>query len=99
MTIKAPFKPHYGSNQVITTGASASYAINKTDKSVRLSNTGSGIAYFRIGEGVQTANATDCLLMVGQTMIVEKGMDHDNIAIYSPAASQVQVITGEGGYL
>jgi hypothetical protein len=98
MTIRAPFKPHYGSNQVVTPGAaSASVSIDKSDKSVRVVNTGANKGYFRIGAGAQTATVADCPVAAGASLVVEKGDGADTIAHISAAGTTFEIMTGEGG--
>lgn len=101
MTVRAPFKPRYGSNQVVTPAAvSASITIGKNDKSIRVVNTGANIGYFRTGQvsdGSVTATTADVPVASGQSIIIEKPQDHDTLAHISAAGTTFQVMSGEGG--
>lgn len=101
MTIRAPFKPHYGTNQVVTpAAASASITIGKGDKSIRVCNTGANVGYFRTGlasNGTVTATAADVAVPSGQSLVIEKDQDHDTLAHISAAGTTFQVMSGEGG--
>lgn len=99
MSFRTPFKPHYGSNQIVTpAAASANVTITAADKSVRIVNTGANIAYFRIGEGAQTATTADVAIPAAASIIVQKGITDNNIAHISAAGTTLQIMTGEGGY-
>ena len=95
-----PFRPHYGTCQVVTAGAaSASININGNDKTVRVVNSGAAIAYFRIANEAKAATTADCPIASGATVVVEKSMDGFTFFSYiSAAGSTLSVITGEGGY-
>jgi hypothetical protein len=98
MTIRAPFKPHYGTNLTVTpAAASASSPINATDKSVRVTNSGATLGYFRIGTGATTASATDVIVLPSTSIIVEKGDGQDTIAYISAVGTTFSIMTGEGG--
>jgi hypothetical protein len=102
MTIRAPFKPHYGTNQVITpAAASADIVLAKGDKSVRVRNSAAtNIGYFRITASTESSAATtaDMPVSPGETVIVEKEQDWTRMATISAAGTTFQVMTGEGGY-
>ena len=98
MTIRAPFQPQRGANQVTTPGAaSGSVNIDKSSKSVRLVNAGANICHVRIGTGVQTATTSDMPILAGQSIIVQKGDGEDTLAHISAAGTTLHVQTGEGG--
>lgn len=101
MTVRAPFKPHYGTNQVITpAAASAVVTIGKGDKSIRVCNSGAAIGYFRTGiasEGTVTATTADTPVLAGQVLVIEKPQDHDTLAHISATGTTFQVQSGEGG--
>lgn len=98
MTALAPFKPHFGSNQIVTpAAASASVTIGFGDKSIRVCNTGANIGYFRTGSGVTTATTGDVAMPSGAILIIEKPDDHDTLAYISAAGTTFQVMSGEGG--
>ncbi len=94
----SPFKPHYGTNQVVSPAvASASITLDKNDTSVRIINSGAAIGYFRLGLSPQTATAADCPVNIGQTIVVEKSMLSDTLAHISATGTTFQIMTGEGG--
>lgn len=99
MTIKQPFCPQYGSNQVLAAAAaSASVAINKDSKQVRVVNTGANKGYFRIydnTDGAQAATTADCVVAAGATVTVTKG-NQGSLAHISAAGTTLEVMTGEG---
>lgn len=102
MTIRAPFKPHYGSNQVVSPAAgSASITIGKGDKTIRVRNTGAtNVMYFRTGfaaDGV-TATTADVPVSPGETVYIEKPMDHDTLATISASGTTANIMSGEGGF-
>ena len=97
MTIRAPFKPHFGSNQVVTpAAASASITLAKGDKSVRLVNSGAAVCYFRVGIGAATT--ADCPVRTGESLVIEKPEDETAAAHISAAGTTLNVMTGEGGF-
>ena len=94
----SPFQPAYGNNQVLAAGAvSATAGILPASKSIRIVNSGANIAYFRVGEGAQTATVADCPILSGQSIIVEKGDGDNNIGYISALTTTLQVQSGEGG--
>jgi hypothetical protein len=101
MTALAPFKPHYGTNQVVTpAAASAAITIGKGDKSIRVCNSGAAIGYFRTGiaaDGTVTATAADVPVLAGTCLVIEKPQDHDTLAHISATGTTFQVASGEGG--
>lgn len=100
MTIKQPFCPQYGSNQVLAAAAAtASSAITADCKQVRIVNTGANKAYFRIynsNDGAQNATVADCPIPAGMATTVTKDMAHNAIAVISAAGTSLEVMTGEG---
>lgn len=98
MTIRAPFKPHYGTNQVVTPAAgAAAITIAKGDKSVRLANSGAGICYVRI-QPDGDATTADLPVRSGETVVVEKDQDFTRLSHISAAGTTLNVMTGEGGF-
>jgi len=101
MTALAPFKPHFGTNQVLTpAAASAAVAIGFGDKSVRVCNSGAAVGYFRTGvaaAGTVTATAADVPVLPGESLVIEKPQDHDTLAHISATGTTFQVMSGEGG--
>lgn len=101
MTALAPFKPHQGSNQVVTpAAASAVITIGKGDKSIRVCNSGAAVGYFRTGiaaDGEVTATTADVPVLPGESLVIEKPQDHDTLAHISATGTTFQVMSGEGG--
>lgn len=103
MTIRAPFKPHYGTGQNITPAAGAlSISLNAVDKSVRIVNLGAtNVMYFRIGTAaqiaLQAATTADTALLQGDSIIVEKADGADTLSYISAVGTTAHVQTGEGG--
>jgi hypothetical protein len=98
MTIRAPFQPRRGVNQVLTpAAASASVSIDPQAKSVRLVNAGEAICHVRIGAGAQTATTADLPVLPGSEIVVSKGDGDDTLAHISATGTTLHVQTGEGG--
>lgn len=98
MTIREPFQPQRGANQVTTpAAASASVTINAVCKSVRLVNPGTGICHVRIGTGAQTATTADLPVRAGSEVIVSKADGEDTVAYISSAGTTLHIQPGEGG--
>ena len=99
MTIRAPFEPRRGANQVLTpAAASASVPIDPKAKSVRLVNSGTtNVCHVRIGTGAQTATVADLPVLPGESIIVQKGEGEDTLAHISASGTTLHVQTGEGG--
>lgn len=103
MTIRSPFKPHYGSNQVVSPAvASASITIGQGDKTIRVRNTGAAnVMYFRTGlafDGAVTATTADVPVSPGETVYIEKPQDHDTLATISALGTTADIMSGEGGF-
>lgn len=99
MSVRAPFEPRRGTNQVTTpAAASASIAIDPEAKSVRLVNSGAtNICHVRIGTGAQTATVADLPVLPNSSVIVQKAEGEDTLAHISAAGTTLHVQTGEGG--
>lgn len=96
--MRTPFRPHQGSNQVVTpAAASASVTINATDKSVRLVNSGAAICYVRFGTGAQTATTADTPVLPNSALIVCKAEGENTLAHISAVGTTLNIQTGEGG--
>jgi len=103
MTVRAPFKPHYGSGQSPSpAAASATITIGKGDKTIKATNTGAtNPMYFRTGlasDGTVTATIADVVVMPGTSIYIEKPQDHDTLAHISAAGTTAHFMSGEGGY-
>lgn len=101
MTIRAPFEPRRGTNQVVSPAAgSASVPIDPVAKSVRLVNSGAAICHIRIGPTksvAEPATTADMPILAGTSIIVQKG-DGDNLIAYiSATGTTLHIQTGEGG--
>lgn len=98
MTVRAPFQGQRGANQVLTPAASsASVALAKGTKSVRLVNVGAAICHVRIGTGAQTATTADTPIRAGSEVVLTKADDDDTMAHISATGTTLHVQTGEGG--
>lgn len=101
MSVLAPFKPHFGTNQVLTpAAASAAVTIGFGDKSIRICNSGAAVGYFRTGiaaDGTVTATTADVPVLPGESLVIEKPQDHDTLAHISATGTTFQVMSGEGG--
>jgi len=103
MTIRSPFRPHYGSNQNPSpAAASATITIGRGDKTLRVRNTGAtNVMYFRTGiaaDGAVTASSADMPVYPSETVYIEKPQDHDTVATISAAGTTASVMSGEGGF-
>jgi hypothetical protein len=101
MSIRAPFEPRRGTNQVVTpAAASASTTIDPVAKSVRFVNSGAAICHVRIGPTkavAEPATTADMPILAGGSIVVQKG-DGDNLVAYiSAAGTTLHIQTGEGG--
>lgn len=101
MTIRSPFKPHYGSTQTVTPAAgSATITIGRGDKSIRVRNTGANIGFFRtflVSDGASAATAADMPVSPNETIIIEKAQDHDSLSHISATGTTFVITSGEGG--
>jgi hypothetical protein len=98
MTIRAPFQPQSGQNQVVTpAAASASATIPAGPKSVRLVNSGLNICHVRIGQGTQTASTADMPVRSGESVIVQRQENETTVAHISASGTTLHIQPGEGG--
>lgn len=103
MTIRAPFKPHYGSTQNVSpAAASAAITIGRGEKTIKVRNTGAtNIMYFRTGlasDGTVTATSADVFVGPGESIYIEKSQDHDTLATISASGTTASIMSGEGGF-
>lgn len=99
MTIRAPFQPIRGANQVVTpAGTSASVTVDKVAKTVRLVNSGANICHVRIGSGAQTATTADIPIRSGSDIDIQKGDGDDTVAYISASGTTLHIQPGEGGF-
>lgn len=98
MTVRAPFNPIAGANQVVSPGASSvSTTVNASSKSVRLVNVGSNICHVRISSGAQTATTADMPIRAGAEIIVSKADGQDTVTHISALGTTLHIQPGEGG--
>ena len=98
MSQACPFRPHFGSNQVLTPAAgAASVPIDGSDKSVLLVNVGANVCHVRISNAATTATAADLPIRAGSHLIVEKMEGFNVLSHISAAGTTLHVMTGEGG--
>ena len=105
MTVRAPFAPKFGANQVLApAAASATVTIGFGSKSLRLCNTGANVCYVRTcysGDPVgtnQTASTADTPVLAGTVLIISKPQDHDTLATISASGTTLLAQPGEGGF-
>lgn len=101
MTTIAPFQPKTGSNQILTaTAASGIATIDRSNNQVRVLNSGTGKAYFRVFDSRATpgANASvlDYPILPNASATISKGLNQDSIAYISADGTTLEVMTGEG---
>lgn len=99
MTVRAPFNPQRGANQVVSpAAASASVSVNAVAKSVRFVNSGAtNICHVRIGPGAQVATTADTPVLPGESLILSKGDGEGTVAYISAAGTTLHIQPGEGG--
>lgn len=98
-----PFAPAYGTNLVLTPAVASSAAValdlGKTNRQVRITNTGANIAYVRIGPAdLPAATTADFPIPPGMSFTITKDPQHTHIRHISAAGSTLQVMLGEGYY-
>lgn len=104
MIIK-PFGPKWGSNQVVTAGASATISIDATNESVRVFNSGAtNKAYVRTyraadfaGLTPPAATAADFPIGANMASTFTKAVGDDTLAYFSAAGTTLEIMTGTGG--
>jgi hypothetical protein len=99
MTIRAPYMPQRGANQVVSPGAaSASVNVDPHAKTIRLVNVGANICHVRVGAGAQTATTADMPVRANSEVDMQKGDGDDTVAYISAAGTTLHIQPGEGGY-
>jgi hypothetical protein len=94
---RRPFQGTRGANKVVfVTDTSASVAIMKGTKSVRIVNSGTSLCYVRIGEGTQTATSADTVILEKESVVLSKVQKYDNIGYISPTSTTLHLQPGEG---
>jgi hypothetical protein len=100
MSIRSPFMPRRGANQVTTpNSSSASASIDPNAMSVRLVNSGANICHVRVGNGAQTATTADTPVLPSSSLIIQKQLGDDTLAHISASGTTLHIQTGEGGYV
>jgi hypothetical protein len=102
MTIRSPFMPRYGTNQVVNvTSTSQTIDIDPNAKTVYVVNVSTGataVAHVRIGEGsVPAATAADCPVRANWPIYLQKQLGQNKMSLYAPVGATLHVICGEGG--
>lgn len=101
MTIRAPFQPRRGTNQVvIPAAASAATALDPVAKSVRFVNSGAAICHVRVGPTkvvAEPATTADMPIRAGESIVVQKGDGDSLVAYISATGTTLHIQTGEGG--
>jgi hypothetical protein len=98
MKPQKPFQAKRGANQVVSaTGTSASVTVDANWGSVRVVNSGSNIAYFRIGTGTQTATTADTPILSGDSIVMDKFKGENTVAYISASGTTLNIQEGEGG--
>lgn len=99
MSLHQPFFPHFGSNQVLTAGASsASAVLHRGPKQIRVANTGANKAYIRTydsTDGAQSATTADYCIQPGTAAVISK-IHHNAVAYISATGTTLEIMTGEG---
>jgi hypothetical protein len=100
MSVRSPFQPQRGANQVVSPSAtSASTTVAAGQKSVRLVNSGANICYVRVGGPVVAATTADTPVLPNSALIVEKQQDDVNISYISALGTTLNIQPGEGGFI
>ena len=98
--VALPFTPSFGTGQTLTTGAaSASVALAKDDKSIRVYNFGpTNTAFIRFTAGASNATSSDFAVPLGGSVTLYKGNADTFSHIQRTGAVTLYIITGNGGY-
>lgn len=100
MAALQPFSPHYGSGQTVTASSAGalSVSINSNSFNVMVTNTGSNLAYVRIGTDSATATATDFPILAGSQVAITKGAGQNVLSYIGVATgtTTLHIMTGEG---
>lgn len=88
----SPFNPAYGSGQAVTSAASATVTINKTDRQVCITNTGGAFAYVSTGA---SASAADYPIPPGAQAVITKGGE-TTLSHFCASSTTLHIMTGNG---
>ena len=97
MSIFAPFNPAYTSGQTKTSAAlAASFSVAAGTNQVCITNTGSYIAYVRIGVGSFSATTADYPVLAGSQVVLTKAQDDTVVSHISASGTTLHFICGNG---
>lgn len=97
MSIFAPFNPAYTSGQTKTSAAlAASFSVAAGTNQVCITNTGSYIAYVRIGVGSFSATTADYPVPSGAQVVLTKAQDDTVVSHISASGTTLHFICGNG---
>lgn len=97
MSIFAPFNPAYTSGQTKTSAAlAASFSVAAGTNQVCITNTGSNIAYVRIGVGSFSATTADYPVPSGAQVVLTKAQDDTVVSHISASGTTLHFICGNG---
>jgi hypothetical protein len=97
MSTFIPFNPAYTSGQTKTSAAlAASFSVAAGTNQVCITNTGSYIAYVRIGVGSFSATTADYPVLAGSQVVLTKAQDDTAISHISASGTTLHFICGSG---
>ena len=97
MSIFAPFNPAYTSGQTKTSAAlAASFSVAAGTNQVCITNTGSYIAYVRIGVGSFSATTADYPVLADSQVVLTKAQDDTVVSHISASGTTLHFICGNG---
>ena len=97
MSTFIPFNPAYTSGQTKTSAAlAASFSIADGTDQVCITNTGSNIAYVRIGSGSFSATTADYPVPSGAQVVLTKAQDDTVVSHISASGTTLHFICGIG---
>jgi len=98
--IYGPFMPRYGAGQTVATSTSSgSTTAGAGNKCLRLINIDTtNTLHVRTSQGASTATTADLMLRPGQTVVIQKDMDHDTVSHIAAAGTpSLRIEPGEAG--
>ena len=97
MSTFIPFNPAYTSGQTKTSAAlAASFSVAAGTNQVCITNTGSYIAYVRIGVGSFSATTADYPVLAGSQVVLTKAQDDTVVSHISASGTTLHFICGNG---
>ena len=97
MSTFIPFNPAYTSGQTKTSAAlAASFSVAAGTNQVCITNTGSYIAYVRIGVGSFSATTADYPVLAGSQVVLTKAQDDTVVSHISTSGTTLHFICGSG---